>query len=275
LARELIFVFFQNQIDALSNVLSHRNLGFLVEQFEGLVLLGRNVDSRADLFSRHDVRDAMSTVVEGNKMTKKQILKRALAVVSLVGLCSCAATKASETGAAGASGNAQTLSESIKHRKNDGETATEFDLNKDKKTDVWTYTVPGKSADGKAVDRIVRKELDINWDGKIDISRSYDEKEQISREAIDLDFDGKVDQVNFYEKGTIVRKERDLSSAGKPSLWLYFEKGKLVRKERDNNSDGKVDYWEYWENEQVDRVGEDLDGDGNVDKWTKNPDSES
>jgi len=138
-----------------------------------------------------------------------------------------------------------------------------------------TITVKAKSADGKDIDRLVRKELDINADGKIDISRTYDEREQISREALDLDFDGKVDQVNFYEKGVIVRKERDLSSAGKPSLWLFFEKGKLVRKERDTNGDGRVDYWEYWENDQVDRIGEDLDGDGNVDKWTKNPDSET
>jgi antitoxin component YwqK of YwqJK toxin-antitoxin module len=165
-------------------------------------------------------------------------------------------------------------SEKIRQKQSGDELVTEYDLNGDKKADVWTYTVKAKSADGKSIDRLVRKELDINWDGKNRHRREYDEKEQLVKESLDLDFDGKVDQVNFYEKGVIVRKERDLAASGKPSLWLFYEKGKLVRKERDTNGDGKVDYWEYWEGDQVDRIGEDLDGDGNVDKWTKNPNSE-
>ena len=183
------------------------------------------------------------------------------------------AEKTDEKGTAGSEGTT-VVAENIKQRKVGNEKVSEYDLNGDKRADVWTYTVAGKSGDGKDIDKLSRKELDINYDGKVDISRNYDEREQISREAMDLDFDGKVDQVNYYEKGTIVRKERDLSSAGKPSLYLFYEKGKLVRKERDNNNDGKIDNWEYWEGEQVDRIGEDLDGDGNVDKWTKNPNSE-
>ncbi|MGV3621646.1 MAG: hypothetical protein ACO1OB_12555 [Archangium sp.] len=169
--------------------------------------------------------------------------------------------------------NGEKVAENIRQKKADGETVTEFDLNKDKKPDVWTYTVKGVGADGKELERVSRKDLDINWDGKVDIARQYDEKEQISREALDLDFDGQVDEVIFYEKGLVVRKERNLTG-GRASLWVFYEKGQIVRKERDTNGDGKVDYWEYWENNQVDRIGEDLDGDGNVDKWTKNPDSE-
>jgi hypothetical protein len=274
LTREFLFVFLKHQINALPNVLGHRHLGFLVEQLEQFVLLRRNVDSRADLFSRHDVCDAMSNAVKGNKMTKIKILTCCVAVSTLTAF-GCASDKVADKSTTTSDNGSENLSENIRQKKSGDETLTEFDLNKDKKTDVWTYTIPSKAADGRAIDKITRKELDINWDGKIDISRVYDEKELIGREAIDLDFDGKVDQVNYYEKGTIVRKERDLSSAGKPSLWLYFEKGKLVRKERDTNTDGKVDYWEYWEADQVDRIGEDLDGDGTVDKWTKNPDSES
>lgn len=181
-------------------------------------------------------------------------------------------TRPDQNATSGAGGEA--VADNIRQKKSDDEKVTEFDLNGDKKPDVWVYTVPGKTADGKDFERRARTELDINWDGKVDIARWYDEKEQLVKEALDLDFDGKVDQVNFYEKGVIVRKERDLSSSGKPTLWLFYEKGKLVRKERDTNGDGKVDYWEYWENDQVDRVGEDLDGDGNVDKWTKNPNSD-
>jgi hypothetical protein len=165
------------------------------------------------------------------------------------------------------------INEKIKRVQKGDETTTEYDLNGDKKPDVWVYSVKGKNAEGKDAERLVRKELDINWDGRIDIAREYDDREQMARESLDLDFDGKVDQFNYYEKNAIVRKERDLTSSGKISEWVFFEKGKVVRKERDGNGDGKVDYWEYWEGDQVDRVGEDLDGDGNVDKWTKNPNS--
>ena len=194
----------------------------------------------------------------------------ALATVLLATGCSSAkdATKPTDQGADG-----EKLSENIRQKTTGNEKVTEFDLNGDKKPDVWTYAVPAKTPDGKDYEKLVRKELDINWDGKVDIARNYDDREQVEREALDLDFDGHVDQVNYYEKGIIVRKERALTS-GRPSLWLFYEKGKLVRKERDTNGDGKVDYWEYWEGDQVDRVGEDLDGDGNVDKWTKNPNSE-
>ena len=199
---------------------------------------------------------------------------RAVAVTTLMLAIACASSKdAQKTDGSSKSGDGEQLSESIRQKQTGNEKVTEFDLNGDKKPDVWTYTVPAKTPDGKDYERLVRKELDINWDGKVDIARNYDEKEQVEREALDLDFDGKVDQVNYYEKGIIVRKERALTS-GRPSLWLFYEKGKLVRKERDTNGDGKVDYWEYWEGDQVDRVGEDLDGDGNVDKWTKNPNSE-
>ncbi|MBX7097997.1 MAG: hypothetical protein K1X89_09805 [Myxococcaceae bacterium] len=195
------------------------------------------------------------------------------ACTAVLALAACSggnkAVRADEGASAG-----ERVAENIRQKQNGNETLTEFDLNGDKKPDVWSYTVSAKNAEGKTIERLVRKELDLNWDGRVDISRTYDDREQIEKESLDLDFDGKVDQVNFYEKGVIVRKESDLTSTGKPSLFRYYEKGKLVRKERDTNADGRIDYWEYWEGDQVDRVGEDLDGDGNVDRWTKNPNSE-
>ncbi len=201
---------------------------------------------------------------------------RRIAVLLSFALVACSSSKDAQKGDGKTTNEGGSTGGGSIHQKVQGnEKVTEFDLNGDKRPDVWTFTVPGKTPDGKDYDRISRKELDLNWDGKVDVARAYDEKEQIVKEALDLDFDGKIDQVNFYEKGVIVRKESDLSSSGKPSLWKFYEKGKLVRKERDTNGDGRVDYWEYWEGDQVDRVGEDLDGDGNVDKWTKNPNSES
>lgn len=168
---------------------------------------------------------------------------------------------------------ALTLSDQISETRRSDEKVTRYDLNHDSKPDIFSYAITAKGEDGKELERVVRKELDLNFDGKIDITRYYDDAEQVEKEGYDLDFDGKLDLINFYEKGVCVRKERDLNYDGRTDLWLYLEKGHIARKERDNNGDGKVDYWEYWENDVVDRVGEDLDGDGTVDKWQKNPES--
>lgn len=155
--------------------------------------------------------------------------------------------------------------EPVSPPKADNERVVDLDLNTDGKPDVWVFSVPDGSGQGPG--RVVRKERDLNGDGRVDLTTYYEGAEQKQREAMDLDFDGKVDSVFFYEGGVNVRRERDLDGDGRTDVWLYYEKERLVRKERDSNRDGRVDYWEYWEGEQVDRAGEDLDGDGTVDRW--------
>lgn len=214
----------------------------------------------------------MSSAAHCKEMTYVKRTLRWTVLAAAMAFVSCATDSAAKKNTA--DGDGDKVAENIRQTQSGNETLKETDVNGDKKPDVWAYTVKATNADGKEYDRLVRKDFDINWDGKVDIARQYDDKEQISRAALDLDFDGKVDEVIFYEKGQVVRKERNLSSDGKPSMWIYYEKNQIVRKERDTNGDGKVDYWEYWEGGQVDRIGEDLDGDGNVDKWTKNPNSE-
>ncbi|MBU8897033.1 hypothetical protein KRR26_15550 [Corallococcus sp. M34] len=161
--------------------------------------------------------------------------------------------------------------EPIRPERSRDEQVTEMDVNGDHSPDVWTYSVTVKSPDGRERERVVRKELDLNWDGKVDLTQYFDEHGEKVREVMDLDYDGKVDATYTFEKGLKVKGERDIDGDGRPDSFLFFEKGVLVRKENDNNHDGRVDYWEYWEGNQVDRIGEDVDGDGNVDKWTRNP----
>ncbi|KFA88611.1 hypothetical protein Q664_40010 [Archangium violaceum Cb vi76] len=182
-----------------------------------------------------------------------------VAGLALVGLCGCASDKAMKKPEE-AQAKEEVAPQPIRPEPAANEKVTEKDTNGDQKPDVWIFTVDG---------RMVRKELDINWDGRVDLTTYYGAREEREREAMDLDFDGKVDSVYFYEKGINVRRERDLNGDGKPDVWIFYEKGRLARKERDSNGDGRVDYWEYWENNQVDRIGEDLDGDGNVDKWSR------
>ncbi|WP_141323303.1 hypothetical protein [Myxococcus sp. AB025B] len=184
-------------------------------------------------------------------------------------LAGCAGNKASGP-SQGASGQSSptTTGESVQPERARGEHVTAQDVNGDGRPDVWTYTV---DVEGSDTLRKVRQELDLNWDGRVDLTRYFDESGALMREVMDLDYDGKVDATYFYEKGANTRRERDFDGDGKPDSVTYYERGVLVRKERDTNGDGRVDYWEYWEKGQVDRIGEDLDGDGTVDKWTRNP----
>src|SRR5271170_90703 len=48
------------------------------------------------------------------------------------------------------------------------EKVVQYDLNRDGKPDVWEYYVTVKDADGHSVDHLVRKEMDLNFDGKVD-----------------------------------------------------------------------------------------------------------
>jgi hypothetical protein len=145
----------------------------------------------------------------------------------------------------------------------EGETMTARDLAHRGRPDVWTYT--RKDASGKEV--LLRKEKDLNGDGRVDTWERYEPDGTLSRAVYDLDFDGKADVTLFFEKDQLVRKELSFGFDGVPHAFAYYEKGKLVRKERDTNGDGKIDTWEYWENGEIDRIGVDLDGDGQVDRW--------
>ena len=138
----------------------------------------------------------------------------------------------------------------------------DLDLNRDGKPDAYQFT---KVIDEQPV--VVRKEVDVNFDGRIDLIRDLSDKGELVDERLDNDFDGRVDLVVFFERGAIVRKEYDTNFDAKVDLWRFFDKGAMLREEADLNYDGKIDYWEYFEGGKLDRVGIDRDGDGNVDEW--------
>jgi hypothetical protein len=146
-----------------------------------------------------------------------------------------------------------------------GEKVAAFDPGHTGRPTLWKYTV----VVGEGQERVVRKERDLNGDGKIDIWEAYDEDGNVSKQVCDLDFDGKPDLVVTYEKGLLVKKELAPGFDGMARTVAYFENGKLVRKERDRSGAGKIDTWEYYENGELDRIGYDDDGDGQVDRWEK------
>jgi hypothetical protein len=145
------------------------------------------------------------------------------------------------------------------------------DIDSDGKPEVFKYysKVDDPDRPGEKKTQLTRQDLDLNWDGKIDIWRYFDNKGKVEREEWDTDYDGRVDDTRFFENGVITRAERDRNNDGKVDMTRYYKVGKLERKESDTNGDGQVDRWEYFTGRVLDRVGVDKDHDGSVDTWAK------
>lgn len=138
-----------------------------------------------------------------------------------------------------------------------------LDLDGDQLADVSNYYADGE---GPEANRLVRKEIDLNFDQKIDIVQTWQEG-QMLQEAIDADFDGQTDWTDFYSGGERIRAEWDTAFDGHPDMIRYYQEGKLSRVEMDTNDDQAIDYWEYYEAGVMQRSGWDLNADGKIDKW--------
>jgi hypothetical protein len=141
-------------------------------------------------------------------------------------------------------------------------TRRDLDLNRDNTPDAYQFI---KVVDGQTV--VIRKEVDVNFDSKVDLIRNLDDKGELVSERLDTDFDARIDLVVFFEKGAVVRKEYDTNFDQRVDMWRFFEAGVIARREADLDYNGKVDYWEYYEAGNIDRAGTDTDGDGEVDQW--------
>jgi hypothetical protein len=125
-------------------------------------------------------------------------------------------------------------------------------------------------AEGSRV--LVRKELDLNRDGKADVITFVDERGSIEKEQMDGDFDGKFELTDTYQAGVRMATEYDTDGDGRPNVFKYYLKdpaGKvyLDRKERDEDGDGRVDVWEKFDaSGAVIITGRDADGDGKMDE---------
>lgn len=93
--------------------------------------------------------------------------------------------------------------------------------------------------------RLVRKERDVNGDGKPDILRYYDGTGRLTRQEEDSRLGGRLDTWTFYEEGGAVRKESDTDGDGRVDLWAVYDgrehQDHLVRTEADTDHDGHRD----------------------------------
>jgi len=119
---------------------------------------------------------------------------------------------------------------------------------------------------------LLRKELDLNVDGRFDVVSFFDEDGKLMREEMDSDYDGRFDWTDHYKRGVRVMSEYDTDNDGRSNVFKYFVQGtdgnpRIDRKERDEDGDGRIDLWErFGADGSVVRTGRDTDGDGKVDE---------
>jgi hypothetical protein len=106
--------------------------------------------------------------------------------------------------------------------------------------------------------RLERIDYDRNRDTRMDALLVMDGT-RVIRAELDENFDGVVDRWEFYGDQTV-------PSAAKPGEGLV-PRGTLVRAEQATRSDGKVNRRESYRNGQLSSVEEDANGDGRTDKW--------
>ena len=144
----------------------------------------------------------------------------------------------------------------------DGLLVQAIDVNGDGRADVYNYM----RARQDNAPLMVRKETDLNWDGRIDVRAWFDDSGVLEKEEMDGDFDGRVDWTDHYQGGRRVLSEVDTDFDGVYDLFKYYEGNQVRRKERDSDKDGKVDLWEYLDDQgNVVKTGRDVDGDGVMD----------
>ena len=144
------------------------------------------------------------------------------------------------------------------------------DLNQDEVADVRKVYRDG--GDGEL---LACREADLNFDGTKDLFVFFDpETGEKKRDEIDLDYDGRIDVVTLFVEGKQIKQELDTNSDGKIDRVRYLDDEIPLRVEGDTDGDGRVDYWEYYEAGKLIRIGVDEDGDGTADDWNRDQETE-
>ena len=159
-----------------------------------------------------------------------------------------------------------------------------FDVNHDGQVDLWKFYAYKKLDDveGPGDLLLIRKELDLNFDGRIDRIMYYNQKEELVSEEIDTNFDGTIDRIHHYDKAILVSTEFFQSEGNRvaidgvnnptvyPNMVRFFRNGKMTREEPDAEGDGLRERYVLFDVEgKISQIGHDDDGDGVVEYWER------
>jgi hypothetical protein len=123
-----------------------------------------------------------------------------------------------------------------------------YDRNRDTRMDAWLVM------DGT---RVVRAELDENFDGVVDRWEYYGDQ-AVPTAAVPGD--------GLMPRGTLSRAEQATRGDGKINRRESYENGQLSSVEEDTNGDGKTDKWETWSGGALKAMALDTKGTGTPDR---------
>ncbi len=108
--------------------------------------------------------------------------------------------------------------------------------------------------------------MDLNFDGRFDLVRSFDRAGRTVREEMDLDQDGELDQVTVYRDGSRLATILDTNADRRGDTYRCYRANRTVMQQNDLDADGRFDRWE-WFDERGQMIGSsgDADGDGEPD----------
>lgn len=120
----------------------------------------------------------------------------------------------------------------------------------------------------KATGKLELVTYDTNRDGKAD-AWAHMEGTRLVRMDIDRDFDGTPDRWEYYDAdGDIERVGFSRAGDGTPDAWAFEDaSGNIARIDVSTRRDGSVNRREFYAGGVQDRAEEDTDGDGRPDKW--------
>lgn len=198
----------------------------------------------------------------------RRLLAMTAALVTLTALAGCADEEAKRADAKLKAPIPRALEES---RTEDGLLVRPFDTNGDGEADVVKYFAekPDPDDPSRLVRSLKRLEMDLNYDGIINVRRTYDQLGKLDTESVDTDLDGRFDSTSHYDGGELTRKQILDPSTGSVVETRYYAGLELIRVERDTTGDSKVDYWEYYDQGILERIGRDFNADGRADSWQK------
>jgi hypothetical protein len=114
---------------------------------------------------------------------------------------------------------------------------------------------------------LLRKEMDLNYDGTADTWIRYEDERVIQRK-LDADFDGTLDTWETYEEDRMASRVVDRNNDGVKDAFYVYEGESLVEERHDADNDGTIDLDIRYENRFRVSAKEDADHDGRTDSWT-------
>ena len=158
-----------------------------------------------------------------------------------------------------------------------------YDMNHDKGVDLWKFYKTKQALDeDKPTLILLRKEIDANFDGRIDNILYYNDNEELIREELDLDFDGFVELIRYYSGSVIAKVEYYTTDAshflidikgsepGFPNMTKSYRSGILTREEVDADLDGKPERITIYDaTGKIMQQGRDGNHDGEIEEWLR------